>query len=134
MYQQITLIGNLGQDPEMRYTPGGDPVTSFSLATSRTWLKDGVKQEKTIWFRITAWRKLAETSAQYLSKGRQVMIVGELEDARPWTDKDGNNRASLEVTAQTIKFLGQKGDTPGTVAAAAVPANTIAEVHDEMPF
>lgn len=111
MYQSITLVGNLGADPDSRMTPGGDMVTSFSVATSRTWVKDGVKQEKTIWWRITAWRKLAEVAGEYLKKGRQVMIVGEVEEARPWTDREGNNRASLEVTAKEIKFLGSRGET-----------------------
>ena len=109
MYQQITLIGNLGNDPELRYTPSGVPVASFNLAVKKSWSDaEGGKQEKTTWFRVTAWRKLAEIAAQYLAKGKQVLIVGELEDARAFTDRDGNNRASLEVTAQTIKFLGAK--------------------------
>ncbi len=109
MYQQITLIGNLGNDPELRYTPSGVPVASFNLAVKKSWSdSEGGKQEKTTWFRVTAWRKLAEIAAQYLAKGKQVLIVGELEDARAFTDRDGNNRASLEVTAQTIKFLGAK--------------------------
>ena len=109
MYQQITLIGNLGNDPEMRYTPSGVPVASFNLAVNKSWTDaEGGKQDKTTWFRVTAWRKLAEIAAQYLAKGKQVLIVGELEDARAFTDRDGNNRASLEVTAQTIKFLGAK--------------------------
>lgn len=123
MYQQLTLVGNLGNEPEMRYTPDGTPVTSFSLAVSRSWVKDGSKLERTIWFRVTAWRKLAETAAEYLKKGRQVLVVGEVEEARPWTDKDGNNRASLEVTASTIRFLSGSGgsaqhDTQGATGDA----------------
>jgi len=107
MYQQITLIGNLGGDPEMRYTPSGVPVTSFSLAVNRSWTgQDGQKHDKTTWFRITVWRKQAEIVSQYLTKGRQVLVIGEVEDARPWTDKDGNPRASLEVTATSIRFFG----------------------------
>ncbi|MCB0116323.1 MAG: single-stranded DNA-binding protein [Caldilineaceae bacterium] len=114
MYQQITLVGNLGTDPEMRYTPSGVPVTTFSLAVNRSWTsQDGQRQDKTTWFRITAWRGLAETCSKYLSKGRQVMVVGEVEDARPWTDRDGNMRASLEVTAQTVKFIGTRADGGG---------------------
>jgi single-strand DNA-binding protein len=132
VYQQITLIGNLGADPEMRLVPSGDSVTSFSVATSRTWVKDGVKQEKTIWFRITAWRKLAELAAQYLTKGRQVFIIGEMEEARPWTDRDGNSRASLEVTAQTIKFLGSKGET--VEVGPATPSRVAAAVEEDIPF
>lgn len=111
MYQQITLIGNLGNDPEMRYTPTGVPVAHFSLAVNRAWTtQEGQRQEKTMWFRVTAWRKLAETVSQYLTKGRTVLVVGELEDARAYTDRDGNLRAALEVTAQTVRFIGGRGD------------------------
>lgn len=109
MYQQIVLIGNLGNDPELRYTPSGVPVASFNLAVKKSWSdSEGGKQEKTTWFRVIAWRKLAEIAGQHLVKGKQVLIVGEMEDARAFTDKEGNSRASLEVTAQTIKFLGTK--------------------------
>lgn len=111
MYQQIVLIGNLGNDPEMRYTPSGVPVASFNLAVNKTWTNaEGQRQDKTTWFRVTTWRKNAEIASQYLTKGRQVLVVGELEDARAYTDRDGNLRASLEVTAQTIKFLGKNSD------------------------
>jgi single-strand DNA-binding protein len=138
MYQQITLIGNLGNDPEMRYTPTGVAVTSFSLAVSRSWTgKDGQRQEKTIWFRINAWDKLAETASQYLTKGRQVFVVGELEEPRTFTDRDGNTRVSLDVRALTIKFLGRAADgsgAPSPVAGSAQPPAG-SEVHDEdIPF
>jgi single-strand DNA-binding protein len=114
MFQQITLVGNLGRDPEMRYTPSGVPVTSFSVATSRKYqTADGQWQEKTIWFRVTAWRKTAETVSQYLTKGSKVLVVGEIEEPRTWVDKDGNTQASLDVTAQTIRFLSSRGDTAG---------------------
>ena len=110
MYQQITLIGNLGNDPELRYTPSGVPVASFNLAVSRQWnSQDGQKQDKTTWFRISVWNKQAEVVAQHLAKGRQVMVVGEVEEARIYTDKQGNPRANLEVTAKTVRFLGQRG-------------------------
>lgn len=119
MYQQITLVGNLGNDPEMRYTPSGVPVTSFNLAVNKSWTTpDGQRQDRTTWFRVTAWRKTAEIVSQYLTKGRQVLIIGEIEDARPYTDRDGNMRASLEVTAQIVKFLGNRGDMPMSVGAA----------------
>jgi len=111
MYQQITLIGNLGTDPEMRYTPSGVPVSSFSLAVNKSWTgQDGQRQDKTTWFRVTTWRKQAEIVSQYLTKGRRVMVVGEVEEARAYTDRDGNQRASLEVTAQIVKFLGARGE------------------------
>lgn len=119
MYQQITLIGNLGRDPEMRYTPTGLPVTSFTMAVSRNWVgQDGQRQEKTTWFRVTAWRKLAETASQYLTKGSKVLVVGEVEDPNAYIDREGQPRASLEVTAQTIRFLSTRGE------GGAVPANT----------
>ena len=114
MFQQITLVGNLGRDPEMRYTPSGVPVASFSVATSKRYQsQDGQWQEKTVWFRVTAWRKTAETASQYLTKGSKVLIVGELEEPRTWVDKDGNTQVSLDVTAQTIRFLSARGDSAG---------------------
>src|SRR5690606_15830746 len=117
MFQQIILVGNLGRDPEMRYTPSGVPVTSFSLAVSKRWnSQDGQPQEKTTWFRITAWRRTAETVSQYLTKGSRVLVVGELEEARTYQDRDGNTQVSLEVTAQTIRFLSGRGDAAGSYA------------------
>lgn len=114
MYQQVTLVGNLGNDPEMRYTPSGVPVTSFSLAVNKNWVgQDGQRQDKTLWFRVTAWRKQAETVSQYLTKGQRVLIIGEIEEARPYTDREGNLRATLEVTAQTIKFLSTRNEGAG---------------------
>lgn len=128
MYQQITLVGNLGNDPEMRYTPSGVPVASFNLAVNKSWVnQEGQRQDKTLWFRVTAWRKQAETVSQYLTKGRQVLVIGEIEEARPWTDRDGNQRASLEVTAQTIKFLGGRGE--GGPMHEAAGGNSRAQEH-----
>mgnify|MGYP000847628311 CR=1 FL=1 len=124
MYQQITLVGNLGNDPEMRYTPSGVPVASFNLAVNKSVKTDDGYTDKTIWFRVTAWRKQAETASQYLVKGRQVLVIGEVEEARPFTDKSGNNRASLEVTAHTIKFLSSKNGNGDTAAASAEPVAT----------
>ena len=112
MYHKVLIIGNLGRDPEMRYTPDGTPVTTLSVATSRKWTNaDGSPGEETIWFRVTAWRRLAETAAQYLSKGRQVFIEGRLQSdpqtggPRVWTRQDGTPGASFEVTADSIRFL-----------------------------
>lgn len=134
MYQSITLIGNLGNDPEMRYTPSGVPVASFSLAVSKSVKsEDGQRQDKTIWFRVTAWRKLAETASQYLAKGRQVMVIGEIEEPRVFTGKDGEHRASLDVTAYTIKFLGQR--STGDADAPAQEAQPAAKISDaDIPF
>lgn len=140
MYQQTTIIGNLGNDPEMRYAPSGDPVTSFSVATSKSWTKDGQKQEKTVWWRVSVWGAQAEPCSLYLAKGRQVMVVGEVEEPRVFTDRSGNARAALEIKASQVKFLGSKpenGDqahesTPAPVKAKAAP--TKAAAPEDIPF
>ena len=109
MYQQITIVGNVGQDPEMRYTPSGQAVTSFSVAVNKSWVgADGQRQDKTLWFKVTCWRKLAETVSAHLKKGSKALVIGEIEEARVWTDKQGESRASLEVTAATVRFLDAK--------------------------
>jgi single-strand DNA-binding protein len=106
MYQQLTVIGNLGADPEMRYTAAGEPVTHFSLAVNRRWTReDGEPQEKTTWFQVTTWRRQAEWASQYLAKGRRVLIIGELDGARAYLDREGNPRASIDLTAREIRFL-----------------------------
>jgi single-strand DNA-binding protein len=103
---KVILIGNLGKDPEVRYTPSGQAVANFTLATSKTWNdKQGQRQEKTEWHRIVAWGKTAELCGEYLAKGRQVYIEGELE-TRQWDDRDGNKRYTTEVKAQQVTFLG----------------------------
>ena len=103
---------NLGRDPEMRYTPSGVAVTNFSVATSRSWTgQDGQRQEKTVWFRVAAWDRLAETSNQYLTKGQRVLVVGEMEEPSTWTDREGNTRASLEVRARTVRFLNTRAES-----------------------
>lgn len=106
MYQQVTLLGYLGQDPELRHTPDGTPVASFNLAINRSWVDHaGQRQEKTTWFRVTAWRKLAENSAKYLKKGGQALVIGELDNPYVYTDRDGITKASLQVTAHEVRFL-----------------------------
>lgn len=110
MFQQIILVGNLGRDPEMRFTPAGKPVTSFSVATNRRYNgPNGEKVEETMWTRVTAWDKQAEVCNQYLKKGSKVLIVGRLnhdKDGSPrlWDGQDGK-RASFEVTASQVVFL-----------------------------
>ena len=111
MYQQITLVGNLGNDPELRHAPSGDPVTSFSVATSRYWTgADGQRQEKTVWFRVSAWQRLAETCSQYLAKGKRVMVVGEMDEPYVGTDDSGNARATLKVRARFVQFLSPRDE------------------------
>src|SRR4051812_3649523 len=103
---KVILVGRLGQNPEVRYTPSGAAVANFSLATNENWTdKSGQKQERTEWHRIVVWGKLAELCNQYLSKGRQAYIEGRLQ-TREWTDKDGNKKYTTEVQAQTVQFLG----------------------------
>jgi single-strand DNA-binding protein len=116
MYERIFLAGNLGQDPELRYTPNGTPVTNFSVATNERWTgQDGEQQERTIWWRVTVWGKQAETVSQYLSKGSQVFVEGRMDPdpetggPRIWTGRDGQARASFEVVARRVQFVGRRG-------------------------
>ena len=139
MYQQLTLVGNLGSDPVMRYTSSGVPVASFSMAVSRSWTnQEGQRQEKTIWFRVTAWRKLAETVSQYLSNGRQVMVVCEIDVPEIYTDRDGNPRVTLSVNANTVRFLGTRADNEasGTYSgSSSAPSDDDGAASDEdIPF
>ena len=129
MYQKTIVVGHLGRDPEMRYTPDGTPVTSFSIATTRKWTNtEGQQQEKTTWFRVTAWRKQAETCNQYLSKGRLVLVEGDI-DVSTWSDKtSGEARATLELRARTVKFLGGKGER------VEAPEETAPMAEEEIPF
>ena len=103
---KVILLGRLGQDPELKYTPGGAPVCNFSLATTEAWTdKQGAKQEKTEWHRVVVWGKLAELCNQYLAKGRQAFLEGRLQ-TRSWDDKDGNKRYTTEILASTVQFIG----------------------------
>jgi single-strand DNA-binding protein len=103
---KVILVGRLGQNPEVRYTPSGSAVANFSVATNEAWTdKSGQKQERTEWHRVVVWGKLAELCNQYLQKGRQCYVEGRLQ-TREWTDKDGVKKYSTEVQAQTVQFLG----------------------------
>ena len=121
MYEQTIIIGNVGRDPEMRYTPNGKAVTNFSVAVNRRFKgKDGQMQERTKWFRVTAWDKLAELCNQYLRKGRLVLVAGEI-DASAYANQAGEPAASLELTAREVKFLGgkpQEDEPPVSTPAA----------------
>jgi single-strand DNA-binding protein len=126
MYQTVILAGNLGRDPEMRYTPSGQPVTSFSVATNRQYTNNsGETVKETIWFRVSVWGKMAETCNQYLKKGSKVLVEGRLTaDAatggpRIWNAQDGSPRASFEVNAQTVRFLSSRGETEGGMGGGA---------------
>lgn len=112
---KVMLIGRLGQDPELKYTPSGSAVCNFSIATSESWTdKAGQKQEKTEWHRIVVWGKLAELCNQYLGKGRQAFVEGKLQ-TRSWEDKEGQKKYTTEVMANTVQFLDSKQTATGSV-------------------
>ncbi len=135
-FHTIIIIGNLGRDPEMRYTPSGQAVTSFSVASSRSYNDtNGQRVEETTWFRITAWGKLAETCSQYLHKGSKVLVEGRLTPdknggPRIWTRQDGTSGASFEVNAATVRFLSTRGEG-GMGDSMDGPSG---EPEDEIPF
>jgi len=109
MHQQIIVIGHVGKDAELQYTNTGIAVAKFNLACNKVTGKGDARKEKTTWFRVTAWKELAEIVAKYVKKGGKVMVVGEVE-VNAYTDKNGQAQASLELTAQTVKFLSDKRD------------------------
>jgi single-strand DNA-binding protein len=110
------IIGNLGRDPEVRYTPGGQPVANFTVATNERWTdKSGQQQERTEWHRIVVWGKQAENCGQYLKKGRSAYIEGRIQ-TREWTNKEGQKQYTTEIVANIVQFLGSKGDAAGSVA------------------
>ncbi len=125
---KIMIIGNLGRDPEMRYTPSGRPVTTFSVATSRTWnTADGEKRVETEWFNVVAWSSLAEICKQYLTKGQQVYIEGRLQ-SRQWEDPEGKKHTTVEIVANEMIMLGDRRES-----AEASPDSEATE-EDEFPF
>jgi single-strand DNA-binding protein len=110
---KVILIGNLGADPEVRYMPSGDAITNIRLATTESWKdKNGEKQEKTEWHRVTFYRKLAEIAGEYLKKGSQVYVEGRLE-TRKWQDKDGQDRYTTEIVADRMQMLGSRSGAGG---------------------
>jgi len=122
MFQQLTIVGYLGNDPDMRFTPSGQAVTSFSVATSRKYTNNSGQQvDETTWFRISVWGAQAESCNQYLSKGRPVLVVGRLRpdpqtgNPRIYTRQDGSTGASFEVNAINVRFLPSSRDTTGYV-------------------
>ena len=126
-YQYTIIIGNCGRDPEMRYTQSGVAVCDFSVAVSRKWTDKNTNEarEKTTWFRVSAWRGLAETCNTYVRKGMQVMVTGEIE-ASAFVGDDGEARASLDLTARDVQFLGSRED-------ARAPAQ-IGRDPSDLPF
>ncbi len=137
MFHTIIVAGNLGKEPEMRYTPNGQAVTSFSVATNRSYTgANGEQVKETIWFRISAWGKLAETCNNYLHKGSKVLVEGRLQPdnatggPRVW-EKDGRHGASYEITASTVRFLSSKEEDGAQSNGEGAPA---AVAEDEIPF
>jgi single-strand DNA-binding protein len=129
MYQKLVIVGRLGRDPESRYTPQGTAVTSFSVATDRSWTdQSGQKQERTTWFRVSVWGKQAESCNQYLAKGRMVLVEGEINEPQVYQRRDGEWAASLDVRASNVRFLG--GGSGQTAAQTTEPADSI----EEIPF
>ena len=124
MYQRLIIVGRLGQDPEMRYTPQGMAVASFSVATDRRWTdQSGQRQERTTWFRVSVWGKQAESCNQYLAKGRTVLVEGEINEPRVYQRRDGEWASSLDVRAINVRFLGGRGEDRGP-AAQGGPTDT----------
>ena len=140
--QKVILIGNVGNPPEMRYVPSGQAVTNFSLATNESFKNAaGEKVKKTTWFRIQAWGKMAETVNQYVTKGMKVAVTGKLiatdkGDCRVWTAQDGTSRASFEINAREVEFLGGTAHADGGEAADEEQPATQGEglAEGEIPF
>jgi len=129
---KVMIIGHLGRDPELRYTPSGRPVTSFSVATTRTWTNaNGERREETEWFNVVAWGSLAEICKQHLRKGQQVYIEGRLQ-TRGWEDRDGRKHYRTELVAQEMILLGGPPRTGFTETAA--PSDQEASGDEEFPF
>jgi len=127
---KVMLIGNLGRDPEMRYTPSGRALTSFSVAVSRAWSSpDGERHEETEWFNVVAWGNLAETCKQTLAKGQQVYVEGRLQ-TRKWEDPEGHKHQNIEVVADRMLLVGERLRPSGSDS----PASEVLSAEDEFPF
>jgi single-strand DNA-binding protein len=132
---KVMIIGHLGKDPEMRYTPSGRPVTTYTVAVSRSWNSaDGERHTETEWFNIVAWGNLAEICKQYLTKGQQVYIEGRLQTRR-WDDKEGQKHTSVEIVANEMMMLGDRRDANhGGEEQSASTEVEPAATEDEFPF
>ncbi len=140
MYHTLIIVGNLGKDPEMRYTPSGQAVTSFSVASNRKYTSsNGEQVNETIWFRISAWGKQAEICNQWLKKGSKVLVEGRLTPdkntggPRIWQKQDGTSAASFEVNASTVRFLSTRAESDSGGASDAGEMAT-APAEDDIPF
>jgi single-strand DNA-binding protein len=140
-YQTIIIAGNVGKDPEMRYTPTGQAVTSFSVAVNEVYTNNsGEKVKKTIWFRVSAWGRQAEICNQYVKKGQMILVEGRLTGdqntggPRVWTGQDGQPRASFEITAGIVRFLSSRQDSEGGGAGMPMDAGDAVVPEDNIPF
>jgi single-strand DNA-binding protein len=143
MYHTLIIVGNVGKDPEMRYTPSGQAVTSFSLASNRQYTTgNGEQVKETIWFRVTTWGKQAEVCNQYVKKGMKVLVEGRLTPdkatggPRVWTKQDGSTGSSFEVTASTVRFLSSRGEGGEGGGMPISAGMDVAELppEDDIPF
>lgn len=134
---KVILVGNLGRDPEVRYTPSGTAVANFTLATTESWTdRDGEKQSHTEWHRVVAWRRLGEICGEYLAKGKQVYIEGRIR-TKEWEDQEGNKRKTTEIEAQTMQMLGSRGQgepLSDTSPGAAAERGSKGPTEDDIPF
>jgi len=140
-YQTTVIAGNVGRDPEMRYTPSGQAVTSFSVAVNESYTNNnGEKVKKTIWFRVSAWGKQAEIWNQYVKKGQMILVEGRLTGdqatggPRVWTGQDGQPRASFEISASIVRFLSSRQDSDSGGMSAPMDAGDGAVPADDIPF
>lgn len=140
-FQTIIITGNVGRDPEMRYTPSGQAVTSFSVAINESYTSNsGEKIKKTIWFRVSAWGKQAETCNQFLKKGQMVLVEGRLTGdqatggPRIWTGQDGQPRSSFEVNASIVRFLSSRQDGDGGMSGPVDAGDVTSPSDDNIPF
>ena len=134
MINKVILIGNLGADPEVRYSQNGTAVANFRIATTETWKKqDGSKEEQTEWHRIVAFARLGEICGEYLAKGSKVYIEGRLQ-TRKWDDKDGNTRYITEVVAREMKMLSARGASDGAASHNEEPPFPEPPMGDDVPF
>lgn len=140
-FHTVILVGNVGRDPEMRYTPTGQPVTSFSVATNRQYVNNnGETIKETAWFRVSVWGKQAESCNQYLKKGAKVLVEGRLTPdpatggPRVWTGQDGQPRASFEITAQVVRFLSSRAEMEGGAGSVPLEEEAGAVDEDNIPF
>ena len=134
-YQQISIIGHLGKDPESRFMPNGDQVANFSVAVTESW-KDkntGDKKEETTWFRVSAFKKLAEICAQYLKKGTPVQVVGKMK-MRKWKDDKGNDRESWDLIADSMQMLGGRQEQQSGSEAAGTNKGSSFPDDSDIPF